>query len=160
MAKHSRQSRVPPPSGTALAVGADGPVYGWAKVPGATAPGRVYALDTASGAVRWTSTPDGELNALLVANGRALYAGSGGVYALNPANGTVEWKFVSGKEFSGLVATNDGAIYTNSAGNIYVLDSSSGAVRLKFAGLAIGAVGDDGTVYSWSDGSLCAVSPP
>lgn len=144
----------------ALAVGITGPVYGWATVPADKAPGQIYALDPGNGRLEWTFTPAGGVNSLLVANGRAVYAGSGGVYALNPANGTVEWKFVSGKEFNGLVATNDGAIYTNSAGNIYALDPSNGAVRLKFAGLGIGAVGYHGNFYNWSDGSVYAVSPP
>jgi outer membrane protein assembly factor BamB len=61
--------------------------------------GRVTALDVATGAVRWSFTPNGPVqSSLSYADGEVLFAtntAQGTVYALNASSGAARWTFVT-----------------------------------------------------------------
>jgi PGF-CTERM protein len=112
--------------------------------------GSVYALDAATGAIRWTySTGNESLSSPVVANG-TVYVGSerDTVYALDAGTGVVRWTaagsgatFASDRDrFTRPVVTDDtvivashtieeGSSYTNENGRVYAFDAKTGAER-------------------------------
>lgn len=87
---------------------------------------RVYALEAATGAVKWVSTTGGYVSSSpAVANG-VVYVGSadGKVYALDAATGSVQWKYDTGAPVRGSPAVAGGALYVASDnGNVYAFES-------------------------------------
>jgi outer membrane protein assembly factor BamB len=103
--------------------------------------GFVYALNAATGAVRWKHGINDTAESMPVLAGGTLFVGSNSrfVYALNAATGALEWK--RQVAFDGVLAraltpaVSDGTIYVagddNSVTNdiVYALDAATGAVR-------------------------------
>jgi outer membrane protein assembly factor BamB len=114
---------------SALAV-ADGTVYFGSEN------GILYALDAATGALKWTY-PTGNTIARShpsVANG-IVYIGSytGYVYAINAATGQEVWKYDTGDKVRGCPAVVDGTVYVGSASDtMYALDAATGALKWSF----------------------------
>lgn len=144
----------------APAVGADGTVYvgSW--------DGRLYALNPATGAVRWTYSTVGFIasSAAVGADG-TIYVGSGdrSLHAINP-DGTPRWSYpVTDWIDSSPAIAGDGTVYFGSYdNNVYAL-TSAGALRWQFnAGdnvTSSPAIGTDGTVYvGCANGKLFALN--
>ena len=141
-------------------VGPDGTVYVGAD--------RVYALNGATGRVKWDFADDfvGNDTPLLDAKSGTLFVGAhdGSVYALDTATGAKKWQYATGNSIESAPALSpDGTLYVG-ADKLYALYATSGRVRWTFgsgshnwSGPAIGA---DGTVYAGcANGSIYAVNP-
>ncbi len=95
--------------------------------------GRLYAINTDSGALRWVYPHEGNLEPL--AGGPALagdrvYFGSfdGKVYALNVATGEKEWQFETGDEIWATPVVDGDRLYIGSFDNkLYALDTEDGS---------------------------------
>lgn len=121
--------------------------------------GNLYAVDATTGRQIWKHATGGPVPTSPAVGGGILYAGSydGKFYALNAKTGAVRWKFTTGGErrfeargLHGLLPTNqtiadpfdiylsspvlgDRAVFFGSGdGNVYALDSGTGALRWKF----------------------------
>lgn len=104
----------------------------------------VYALDAATGALRWEFETGGVVHASpAVADGR-VYVGSfdGGFYALDAQTGALLWKFQTDTSeathlmvgIPGSATVADGTVYFGCRdANLYALDAATGALRWKYA---------------------------
>jgi outer membrane protein assembly factor BamB len=106
--------------------------------------GAVYALDPASGAVRWTFDADGRMlptaSAPVVADGR-LYVGEGmhghfacSLYCLDPATGRQLWAIEATDHIESTPAVSGGVVYFG-AGNdgVYAADAATGKELWRFS---------------------------
>jgi outer membrane protein assembly factor BamB len=118
--------------------------------------GMIAALDSATGAVRWTFHTDAEIySSPAVGDDGSLYIGCGdnNVYCLDTAKGAVKWKFATnGKVESSPAIGVDGTIYVGSHdGKMYALDGATGMQKWAFQtekGIHCSPlVSPDGTVY-------------
>jgi outer membrane protein assembly factor BamB len=91
--------------------------------------GKVYALNAATGAVKWTyATISAVMSSPAVAGG-VVYVGSDDqkVYALNAATGALDWSYTTGGNIGTSPAVADGVVYTGSSdGNVYAFGLSGG----------------------------------
>ena len=132
--------------------------------------GNVYALDAASGALRWKFRTGGVVHASpAVANG-LLYIGSWDsyFYAIDAKSGGERWRFKTGEDHeianqvgiqsSALIA--DGVVYFGCRdSNLYALDAVSGAKRWVYSNkgswVISTPIAQDGTLYfATSDSGL------
>jgi outer membrane protein assembly factor BamB len=144
------------------AIGADGSVYiggtDW----------KVYALDGATGAVKWEFLTGGPVaSSPAIGPDGTVYVGSDDfyIYALDGVSGTKKWEFETlGMVQSSPAIAADGTIYVGSgergfAGDhrLYALDAATGSLKWSFEASgpvrSSPAIGKDGTVYFGSDGS-------
>jgi len=120
---------------------------------------KLYALDTATGALVWTFTTTGErrfsgkhlhgaepaaelmpdpfdvfLSSPVVVAGVVYFgSGDGNVYALDAASGALRWKFHAGDVIHASPALADGVLYVGSWDSyFYALDATSGKLRWRF----------------------------
>jgi outer membrane protein assembly factor BamB len=107
---------------------ADGVVYA-----GQTA--TLYALDAATGEVRWRNAETEGFRPMTVGGGRLYGSGlENTVYALDATNGTVLWSFPTNGLIQASPAVVDGVVYVASYDrNLYALDAASGEERWRFA---------------------------
>ncbi len=106
--------------------------------------GSLYALDKASGAVKWTFSTAGEIrgNVCMGENDNLYFIGGDGhLYSLNKTTGKVNWKFETGGEkkydfadyYQSTPMLHSGTLYFGSGdGNVYAVAASSGAIQWKF----------------------------
>ncbi|MEE6307716.1 PQQ-binding-like beta-propeller repeat protein [Plantactinospora veratri] len=99
-----------------------------------SADGTLYALDAATGTVRWTHpVPEPETTAT-VADGVLYLAGSELLYALDVATHRIRWSFRVGGSLRSTVSATGGLVYVadqhGSLGpNLYALDQATGRLR-------------------------------
>jgi len=159
--RRRRQAQKPPiefvPGGTvssAPIVGANGLVYlaSWNS--------RVYALDVATGALKWTFSAPRMFNASpAVGPDGTVYAGAydGSVYALDGATGLKKWTFATRSlvnEAPAVSASGDTLYVGGYDRTVYALAAKDGAVKWRTpvgAAASSPAVGKDGTVYVGAD---------
>ncbi len=124
--------------------------------------GKVYALDAASGSVRWTfATGDVVHASPAIADGR-LYIGSWDsfFYALDAATGKEVWRFKTGEDhdthnqvgIQSSATVADGVVYFGCRdSNLYALDAATGAKRWvynnKGSWVIVSPIERDGKVY-------------
>lgn len=135
--------------------------------------GNVYALEAASGKLRWSFHTGNVVHASpALANG-LLYVGSWDsyFYALEAATGRVRWRFKTGEdpEFNNQVGIQSSAVVAGDAvyfgcrdSNLYALDARSGEKRWAFSNKGSWVIGSpavrDGKVYfATSDSGLVQV---
>jgi outer membrane protein assembly factor BamB len=103
--------------------------------------GSLYALDAATGAVRWKSTIAGGQWSAPVVSGDLLYVGAWDTYlhALDAATGTERWKFKTGDDLQCAPVVSGGVVYAGSAatdesgqGSLFALDAATGALLWTF----------------------------
>lgn len=163
-----RQPQKPPiefvPGGTvssAPVVGSNGFVYlaSWNS--------RVYALDAATGALKWKFSAPRMFNASpAVGADGTVYAGAydGKVYALDGATGAKKWTFATGSllnEAPALSASGDMVYVGGYDRSVYGLAAQDGALKWRTpvgAAASSPAVGKDGTVYVGAD-KIYALKP-
>ncbi len=94
--------------------------------------GKVYAINTSTGALRWVYPREGALHPIVggpvVAQGR-IYLGAtdGGVYALDATTGDKVWQFETGGElWSAPAISGDTVIVTSFNKKVYALDAATG----------------------------------
>ena len=90
--------------------------------------GTVYALDTATGGLRWAYTAGDSVSDPAVAGG-TVYVGSLDfkVYALDAATGALRWAYTTGSYVLSSPAVAGGTVYVGSDyGKVYALDAATG----------------------------------
>jgi outer membrane protein assembly factor BamB len=132
--------------------------------------GNVYAVDAASGAMKWKVKTGDVVHASPAIAGGTLYVGSWDsfFYAVDAANGEVKWRFKTGEDheiynqvgIQSSAAVVDGMVYFGCRdSHLYALDAASGEKRWAFDAKGSWVVGSpavrDGKVYfPTSDSSL------
>jgi outer membrane protein assembly factor BamB len=111
-----------------------------------TRAGTVFAVDPASGDVRWQFQTDGEVDATPAvvgapggtegssesSDGGTVYAGSydGNLYALSAADGSERWRYETDGFVSAAPAVDgDGAYFTSEAGTLAAVETADGSER-------------------------------
>ncbi|MGE5542726.1 MAG: PQQ-binding-like beta-propeller repeat protein, partial [Bacillota bacterium] len=105
--------------------------------------GAVYALDEATGAVRWKTPLQGWLgNSVAFGGGKVVVAATGfktgGVYALDAGSGTLLWGPVrsANNQWSSPAISSD-TIYLGNTGWLYAIDLDSGQFRWQWKAPAV-----------------------
>ena len=97
--------------------------------------GNVYALDAATGHVRWTYSTLTYVEAKPVVVGGTVYIGGAdnSVYALDAATGHVRWTYTTGDQVYSSPAVAGGTVYIGSDDHkVYALDAATGHVRWTY----------------------------
>lgn len=121
--------------------------------------GMLYALDLASGHLRWRLTHDGSSWMLATAtDGRTLFVAGGSasiVQAVDAATGTERWRFKTHSAvFASLALAGDTLLASDFTGTLVALDSATGQRRWEFplGGHALSTpLAAGGVVYAASD---------
>ncbi len=106
--------------------------------------GHVYAVDAATGKMRWTFETGNVVHASPAVDGGLVYVGSYDAYfyALDAATGNLAWKFKTGEDAQGHLMTGipgsaavaDGlVVFGCRDGNVYALDAKTGSRRWQFS---------------------------
>jgi outer membrane protein assembly factor BamB len=125
------------PSATAVAIYGDLAVAGDLFYVGGY-DGKIYAFNTASGALRWVYPRQGELLPIVGGPVVALdkvYIGNsdGNLYALDAATGDYQWQFTSDDKIWSTPAIADGTVYIASFDKkLYALDATDGDKKWSF----------------------------
>lgn len=135
--------------------------------------GNVYALEAASGKLRWSFHTGNVVHASPALAGGLLYVGSWDsyFYALDAATGQMRWRFKTGEDpeinnqvgiQSSAVVAGDTVYFGCRDSNLYALDARSGARRWAFSNKGSWVIGSpavrDGKVYfATSDSGLLQV---
>jgi outer membrane protein assembly factor BamB len=128
--------------GDTVYVGSNGPFAG---------DGCLFALDAATGTVRWSRPPGIDAYTVPVPVGDSLVVALGGaLYGLDPDTGEERWSVQVGN-VDREVFTDGGIVFVAGPGGVTAVDSRTGRVAWELAGLGGPAVWpiviDDGTVY-------------
>ncbi|MCJ7509806.1 MAG: PQQ-binding-like beta-propeller repeat protein [Dehalococcoidia bacterium] len=114
--------------------------------------GWLYALDLATGDIRWQAETGGPIVGSAVVQDGVVYVGSddGKLYAFDAETGSLRWLFKSGDSIWSIPLAADGVIYVAPMDKkVYALDAASGAEKWRFqadGGLASTPVLADGTL--------------
>jgi outer membrane protein assembly factor BamB len=117
----------------------------------------VFALNRATGAVRWSHRYDARNdgpNGLAVSSGRVYGETGDAVFALASENGRELWRrhIANAREpfVDAAPIVWDGIVFTSTIGTIYALDASTGAIRWRFGagGIYPGSVDAGGRLYA------------
>jgi outer membrane protein assembly factor BamB len=106
--------------------------------------GNVYALDAATGGVRWKFQTDGVVHASPAISGGTLFIGSWDsyFYAIDAVSGKEKWRFKTGEDngihnqvgIQSSAAVADGAVYFGCRdSHLYALDATTGKERWTFS---------------------------
>ncbi|MDH5696891.1 MAG: PQQ-binding-like beta-propeller repeat protein [Dehalococcoidia bacterium] len=113
--------------------------------------GKIYAINSASGALRWVYPREGNLKPIVsgvVAAQDKVYFGcsDGKVYALDAATGDRQWEFATGGKIWSTPAIGDQTLYIGSFDKkLYALSASDGSKQWEFE--AEGAIVSTPLVY-------------
>jgi len=132
--------------------------------------GHVYALDAASGALRWKFRTGDVVHASPAVADGVVFVGSwdGRFYALDLATGAERWRFQAGLDplmhnqqgFQSSAAVVDGVVYVGCRdAHLYALDAKTGAERWRFStgqSWVVGSPAVEGgrVIFATSDSSL------
>lgn len=132
--------------------------------------GNVYALDAASGELRWKFATGDVVHASPAYSGGAIYLGSWDsyLYALDAATGKEKWRYHGGEDpmihnqvgFQSSPAVAGGVVYTGCRdSNLYAIDAATGKEKWKFFNngswvISTPAVAGGKVVFATSDSSL------
>jgi outer membrane protein assembly factor BamB len=149
------------------------PVLGGGAVYFGSGDGHVYALDAASGELRWTFATGDVVHASPAYADGVVYFGSwdSWFYAVDAATGTEKWRFHGGEDpaihnqvgFQSSPAVVAGVVYTGCRdSNLYALDAATGREKWRFdnAGswvVSSPAVAQGKVIFGTSDSSLYLV---
>lgn len=131
--------------------------------------GNVYALDAASGALRWKYRTGDVVHASPAYANGVVFIGSWDsyFYAIDAASGALKWRFHSGEDpdnhnqvgFQSSPAVVDGVVYTGCRdSNLYALDAATGQEKWRFGTelswvITSPAVVDGKVIFATSDSS-------
>jgi outer membrane protein assembly factor BamB len=96
----------------------------------------IYALDAATGAVRWSKLTGERVNSSPAISSNVIYVGSwdGNLYALDAASGNLVWKTPIGGIHT-RPAVSDNVVYVSSEdGSCYAVGAGDGRVRWQLPG--------------------------
>lgn len=100
--------------------------------------GKIYAINSASGALRWVYPREGSLkpivSGVVAAPGKIYFGCSDGkVYALDAATGDKQWEFATGGKIWSTPAIDDQTLYIGSFDKkLYALSASDGSKQWEF----------------------------
>jgi outer membrane protein assembly factor BamB len=128
--------------------------------------GNIYAIDAATGALRWKRPTGSSVVSRPAVIGGTVYIGSenNDVYALNAATGAVRWKYNTGQSVDSGPAVTGGAVYVGNDNNeVFALSAATDAVRWTQPNfgdnVTTNPVVSDGTVYvGCEDNSVYALN--
>ena len=113
--------------------------------------GKIYAINSSSGALRWVYPREGDLQPIVggpvVSQGK-VYIGSsdGKLYVLDAATGDKEWEFQTGDKIWSTPVIDGDTLYISSFDKkLYALDATDGSKRWEFK--AEGAIASTPVVY-------------
>ena len=89
----------------------------------------LYALDAATGAVRWTAPTVSTGYSPAVANGIMYVAAGGGLYALDATSGALRWTAQTSDDPWSSPAVANGVVYVGTKVSLDALDATTGALR-------------------------------
>jgi len=121
-----------------------------------TSEGGLWALDPATGEVRWLFQVDADagfdevsLGRVAVADGVIYVTGGGLLHAVDAETGEMHWQVgIGDEEYLGLSAVADDTVYVTSSNGVYAVDTGSGAELWRFAAENTRSLGvADGVVY-------------
>jgi len=98
---------------------------------------KLYALDTATGALKWSFSTGGEIWSSPSVEGNSVFISSFDkkIYAIDTATGEKRWEFVTGATNVSTPVVANGIVYAGSLDrNLYALDANSGSLIWKFEG--------------------------
>jgi len=113
----------------------------------------LYAIDTATGDVKWSYATGNSIYSSPTVAGGTVYVGSDDsvLYAINASSGTEEWAYTTGDSISSSPTVVNGTVYVGSGDNrLYAIDASSGTEEWNYStGSQIESSPTvvDGTVY-------------
>jgi outer membrane protein assembly factor BamB len=115
--------------------GTDTPVVAGRTVYVGSADGKVHALDTGSGAVRWTWGTGIPVKTSLAVAGGTVYVGAanGTVYALSTASGRLLWSYPTSEPIESSPVVAGGDLYVANQGGVYVLNTANGQVLWTYS---------------------------
>jgi len=132
--------------------------------------GHVYAIDAASGALRWKFRTGDVVHASPAFADGLVYVGSwdGRLYALDARSGQERWHFQGGLDplmfnqqgFQSSPAVSDGVVYSGSRdSHVYAIDARSGQEKWRFSTgaswvISSPAIADGKVYFATSDSSL------
>ena len=96
---------------------------------------KVYALDAATGQLRWSYTTGDEVVSGPAVAGGTVYVGSDDdkVYALNAATGHLRWSYTTGGVVVSGPAVAGGTVYVGSDDHkVYALNAATGDLRSSY----------------------------
>jgi outer membrane protein assembly factor BamB len=114
-----------------------------------TSPGRVIALNSASGAIRWwRALPSPSESSPLIDHGRLFFGSQNGtVYALDDSNGSVIWTYHAAGAVKASPSLSDGVLYFGDySGHVQAISEQTG--RALWVSNSEGALLGSGTFYS------------
>ncbi len=127
------------------------PAVGDELVYGSGYNGKVYAINSGSGALRWVYPREGNLEpivgGLVVAHGKVYFGSSDGkVYALDAVTGDKQWEFETGDKIWSTPATDGDSVFIGSFDNkLYALSAADGSQEWEFP--TEGAIASTPLVY-------------
>ena len=137
------------------------PITGPTLIAGTT--GEVFAIDVATGELRWKYSSDGYITAAVKGNGVTYIANiDNNLYALDDSTGVTKWKFGASNEVANTPVLSNGRLYvTDNNGNINALDAQTGNVQwsnhagpywvsLYSSGNMVLASNDDNNLYAYN----------
>jgi outer membrane protein assembly factor BamB len=101
--------------------------------------GKVYALNSSTGALKWNYATGDIIRSSPAVSGGVVYIGSfdSNVYALDADTGALKWNYVTGGWVESSPAVSDGVVYVGSYDkNIYALDARTGALKWNYVAWA------------------------
>jgi outer membrane protein assembly factor BamB len=112
-------------------------------------PGRVIALDSATGAIRWwRALPSGSESSPLIHDGRVFFGSQNGtVFALDDSDGAVVWRYRAASAVKASPTLSDGALYFGDySGRLQAISERTG--RRLWVSKSEGALLGSGNFYS------------
>lgn len=97
--------------------------------------GKVYALDTQSGALKWSFTTQATIESSPVVVKGMIYFGSDdlNVYALDAITGALKWSYTTGSIVESSPAVANGIVYVGSYDQkLYALDAKTGTLKWSY----------------------------
>ncbi len=114
--------------------------------------GRVYAINSSSGAIRWVYPRQGDLQPIVggaVVSQGTVYVGSsdGKLYAFDAATGDWKWEYQTGDKIWSTPVVSDDTVYIGSFDNkLYALNAADGSKKWEYT--AEGAIVSTPLVYN------------
>src|SRR5664279_2651200 len=92
--------------------------------------GEVFAIDVATGELRWKYSSDWYITPIVKGNGVTYTASYDTLHALDDSTGLTKWKFGASNEVANTPVLSNGRLYaTDNNGNINSLDAQTGNVQ-------------------------------
>ncbi len=96
--------------------------------------GNIYALDIASGYMRWVYKTNGAINSVPIADSENIYIGSndGKVYAVSQEEGKLQWSFQTDSTVqSTIIRTESSVVFVSDGGHVFAVSPETGREQYR-----------------------------